>query len=60
MFATMPLSTISFERKHTGPSLPPFPPDIGVNDQIKTDTERWSPAVNRSNLFVPLDVTSIN
>ena len=56
MLATMPLSTVPFEGKHTGPSLSPFTPNIGVNNQIKTDTKYWTPDVNGSNLFVFLNL----
>ena len=56
MLATMPLSTIPFEGKYTGPSLSAFTPNIGVNDQIKTDTKEWTPNVNCSNLLVFLDI----
>ena len=46
------------EGQHAGPALFTFTLYIGVNDQIKTDTEEWTPsAIDCSNLFVFLYIS---
>ena len=55
------LSSICFEGQqgqHAGPSLFTFTLYVGVNDQIKTDPEKWAPsAVNCSNSLVSLYIS---
>ena len=46
------------EGQHAGPALFTFTLYIGVNDQIKTDTEERTPsAINSSNLVVSLYIS---
>ena len=57
MFPRMTFSAVPFEGQHTGPSLPSLPSNVGLNDQIKTDPEKWTPVGNCSNLVVFLNFT---